>query len=68
MLLSRGTIVSDSCNKRYAGRALEKTKDVEGQILEAPTSLIPSWLNLFCQLSTLKHGHEAKDMLDTSSD
>ena len=36
-----GASPGGSCNNCYMGRALEKTKKVEGQVLEAPPSLIP---------------------------
>jgi hypothetical protein len=48
-------------------RALEITKEVECQVLEASPSLVPFQPNLSCQLSTHGHGHAAKDMLHTSS-
>ena len=36
-----GASPADSCNTCYMGRALEITKKVEGQVLEAPPSFIP---------------------------
>ena len=49
-------------------RALEIRKEVEGQALEAPPSLVPCWPNLSCQLSTHGRGHAAEDMLHAGSD
>jgi hypothetical protein len=36
-----GASPGDSCNSYYMGRALEITEEVEGQVLEAPPSIIP---------------------------
>ena len=42
--------MSDSCKHYYVGGALEKTKKVSCQVLEAPTSLVPFCPNLSSQL------------------
>jgi len=39
--LTIGTSPRDSCNHCYMTRALEISKEVEGQVLEAPPSLVP---------------------------
>jgi hypothetical protein len=39
--LTIGASPRDSCNHCYMTRALEISKEVEGQVLEAPPSLVP---------------------------